>query len=120
METMYATSKTKKSMKNYITHIKRKKSDGYADITAIITGALPGYRIKSLGPRPLLKVGEDTILDTIISNLNKSIPDCDIILTIGYQADKVIKSVQNIRLVENQLFESTNESEELRLAFNIL
>ena len=43
----------------------------------------------------------------------------EIITVVGCNATKVIKKVRgNVRIVENQIYATTNTSESMRLAFN--
>lgn len=90
------------------------------DLSIIILGAMIGYRMKSYGPKSMITLSTgETILENQLSVINKAYAGCDIILTIGFEADKMIKKCPpGIRLVENQLFETTNILEEVRLAIN--
>ena len=89
-------------------------------LTVIIPAAGMGHRMKSYGPKCLLPLNQqDTIITKIISNVQKIYPFSEIITIIGFEADKVIKVLpKNTRVVENQLYESTNIVESLRLAIN--
>jgi hypothetical protein len=90
------------------------------DLSIIILGGSMVYRMKSYGPKSLIKLSnQQTIIENQISVISLAYPDCEIILTTGFEADKIVKNrPQNIRLVENQLHESTNLLEEIRLALN--
>jgi len=88
-------------------------------ITIIILAANIGYGMKSYGPRSLLTINDQTFLDYQTSIIKQVFPNSDIILVTGFMADRVIKKCPStIRIVENQLFETTNEIEQLRLALN--
>jgi len=89
-------------------------------LSVIILGSLPGYRMKSYGNKSLLKLPDgNSVLEKMVENILLKFKNAEIILTIGFQADKVIKSsLSGIRLVENQLYEQTNIMEEVRLGIN--
>lgn len=89
------------------------------DIAIAVLSAGIGNRIKSYEPRSLLKLGTKTLIDHQISVLNNSFHSPEIIGVFGYLVDKIAKKVRGkIRIIENQLYEETNTSESLRLAFN--
>lgn len=90
-----------------------------SQITIIILGGTPLYRMRTYGPTPLIKFDNQTLFDAITERVCLAFPNNEIILTVGFQANKVIRYVpNNIRIVENQLYEETNLTEELRLAIN--
>lgn len=96
------------------THVNRQ------DITVIILAANISYGMKSYGPRSLLHVNErETFLDYQINLIKTVYPTSDIMLVVGFLADRIIrKRPEGIRIIENQIFEDTNEAAQLRLAFN--
>ena len=105
-----------KSETRFITTIRSTERE---NITTIILAAGAGYRMKSYGPKCLLRFNGTTIIENQIHNVKKSIPRGDIIVSLGFECDKVIKHLpKGIRVVENQLYEDTNTSESLRLAIN--
>ena len=90
-----------------------------ADTTVAILGAGIGSRIKSYEPRSLIKIGTKTLLEHQISAISNCFESPEIITVVGCRAERVIKKVRgNVRIVENQLYETTNTSESIRLAFN--
>ena len=100
----------------YTRHIKDTKDD---NIVFIILSAGVGNRMRSYGPKCLFKTSEETILDKQISIIKSNFPQNEIILVVGFEANKVIKKIpDDIRVVENQLYQTTNSSESLRLAVN--
>ena len=100
----------------YTRHIKDTKDD---NIVFIILSAGVGNRMRSYGPKCLFKTSEETILDKQISIIKSNFPQNEIILVVGFEANKVIKKISDdIRVVENQLYQTTNSSESLRLAVN--
>ncbi len=89
------------------------------EIAIAILSAGSGSRIKSYEPRSLLKIGNQALIDHQIKTVQNCFEDPEIINVIGCHAKKVIKKTKGkIRIVENQLHESSNSSESLRLAFN--
>lgn len=96
-----------------------KESSSYEDLSVVILGSIPNHKMRSYGPKPFIKVNGITILDNIIEQVNSKFPGCEILLTVGYYADKIMKYIPDeIRIIENQLFDNTNTVEECRLALN--
>ena len=90
------------------------------DITIIILAANIGYGMKTYGPKSLITVNSSETLIEYQINLLKSIfPLSDILLVVGFHADKIIrKCPSGVRIIENVLFETSNEVEQVRLALN--
>jgi len=90
------------------------------NITIIILAANIGYGMKSYGPKSLLNINQhETLLEYQLNLLQTSFPNSDIIVVVGFLADRLIKRCPpGIRIVENQLFETTSEVEQTRLALN--
>ena len=106
-------------MSRFITDITKKKNKLKKDDIAIsILSAGIGSRIKSYEPRSLLKIGSKTLLEYQIDTLNHCFHSPEIIGVFGYDAQKIIKKFDHLRIIENQLYETTNSSESLRLAIN--
>ena len=96
-----------------------KKTNNKSDIAVIILSAGVGNRIKSNEPRSLIKIGGKTLIEHQINFVENNIEDAETIGVFGYSADKIIKKIAGrIRIVENQIFDKTNNSESLRLAVN--
>lgn len=89
-------------------------------LSVIILAGTIGYRMKSYGPQCLFRTSDkQTILDLQVQVINMAYPNSEITIVTGFEADKVIKKApQNLRIVENQLYEDTNTIEEARLALN--
>lgn len=88
-------------------------------ITVALLSAGIGNKIKSYEPRSLLKLKGKTLIENQINTINDAFGSPDIVCVVGCYANKVIKKVKkSIRFVENQIFEETNSSESLRLAYN--
>lgn len=93
-------------------------------ISVIILSDCPGYRMKSYGSMPLVNIDTKHLIDLQIEAIKKAYKFYEIILCVGFDADKIAKYVCNkynkinIRIVENQLFNSSNSCEAIRLALN--
>ena len=98
--------------------IQKIKKDKFSTSVVILSAGV-GNRIKSYEPRSLLKIGGDTLLDHQIQTVNNAFQNPEVIVTLGYSANKVIKKTKsNLRVVENQLYSSTGSLESLRLGVN--
>tara|TARA_R110000824_G_scaffold185898_2_gene366997 strand:- start:6972 stop:7709 length:738 start_codon:yes stop_codon:yes gene_type:complete len=89
-------------------------------LSVIIPVAGMGHRMKSYGPKCLFPTSRNrTILDRTLGNVKKVFPHSEIIVIVGFEADKIIETLPPyVRIVENQLYEETNIVESLRLAIN--
>lgn len=107
-------------MSRFTTNITTKKKNrlNNADIAITILSAGVGSRIKSYEPRSILKIGSKTLLEHQLETINRCFSGPEIICVFGYDAQKIIKKFDKIRIIENQLYETTNSSESLRLAIN--
>jgi len=90
------------------------------NLTIIILAANICYGMRSYGPKSLLNVNDkETLLEYQINLLKVVFPNADIILVVGFYADKIIKRCPvGVRIIENQLFETSSEVEQVRLALN--
>ena len=89
------------------------------DISIAILSAGIGARIKSYEPRSMIKIGSKTLIGHQINTLEQCFESPEIIAVVGYGADKITKRVRgSVRIVENQIYQETNTSESMRLAFN--
>jgi choline kinase len=66
--------------------------------------------MKSYGPKPLIELsGRETVIGRQLRILRGSFPRAEIIVVVGYEAERVIKSLPcNIKIVENELHDQTN------------
>lgn len=107
----------------FVTTIKRdKKPTGpKANLSVIILCAGIGYRMKSYGAKALLKFSDGSrVIDRIIESVELTYNCPEVIVTTGFESDKIASYLpKNIHIVENQLYESTNTVEELRLGLNV-
>ena len=67
----------------------------------------------------MIKIGSQTLIEHQVSIIRQCFNFPEIIGVVGYEADRVIKKMRGkIRIVENQDYTQTNNSESIRLAFN--
>lgn len=111
----------------YVTRTKSKNTESkpQADlITVILLCDSPGYRMKSYGPLPLISIKNTRLIDFQIKAIQQTFDNFEIILCVGFDAEKICKYVRSkyaslpIRVVENQLFNSSNSCESLRISIN--
>ena len=98
-----------------IRHIKAINEPTPIDI--IIPAAGLGRRMKSYGPKPLIRVkGSKTILDNQLRVFKKLLPNANIILVCGFQALQLMNSTpSNIIKIENENYETTNVARSIGL-----
>jgi hypothetical protein len=93
-------------------------------ISVILLCDSPGYRMKSYGPLPLINIASHKLIDMQIKAIQQTLLNFEIILCVGFDSDKIVKYIRSkysnlpIRIVENQLFNSSNNCESARLALN--
>ena len=104
---------------------KRKNENKTEELVSIILlSDSPGYRMKSYGAIPIIQIGRQRLIDIQIESIKKTFVNFEIILCVGFDAEKVYKYIRtrhknlNIRIVENQLYHSSNSCESLRLSLN--
>lgn len=95
----------------------RQVKDGFSVI--ILCGNM-GYRMKSYGPKSLLTFPDGTlVIERLLETVELHFPNSEIVVGTGFEADRVISRLPNgVHVVENQLYETTNDVEELRLCLN--
>lgn len=119
MKTKYATTK-KSNKKGNIIH---KNSEL---ISVVLLCDSPGYRMKSYGPISLVEINNKKLIDIQITAIKETFPNFELIVCLGFDSEKVYRYIRskydniNIRFVENQLYNSSNSCESLRLSLNNL
>lgn len=106
---------------NRFTYPAKKSGAGKNELlSVIILASSAGHRMRSYGPKCLLKDKYGlTLLEHHAQIYTSLFPNCEIICVVGFEADKVIKNKpDNVRIVENENFEETNEVADLRLGLN--
>jgi NDP-sugar pyrophosphorylase family protein len=117
-------NKKKVPKKRIIKNKKPKPIEENDLVSIIILADLPGYRMRSYGPTPLINLGNKYLIDLQIDCIRKIFAKYEIILCVGFDGDKITKHVRNkykninIRIVENQTFNHSNTCESLRLSIN--
>ena len=114
---------SKKRHKNITTpKAKDRKEERFTSI--VILGDNYGYRMKSYGPLPLVEIQNKTLLEHQLESIRAVYADYEVILCCGFQSDRVYKFVkknlseENIRIVENQVYEFSNTAESARIGIN--
>ena len=98
-------------MKNTTEAIRRKKG-----LSIIIPAAGLGSRMKSYGPKPLIKVGNQSLIRRQIDILRECFYSPEIILVCGYESCKVMDNTpSNIIKVENESYNETNVSRSIAI-----
>ena len=89
-------------------------------VSVIIPAAGMGRRMKSYGPKPLIKIGNSTIIKNQVSLLQSYIPNSNIILVCGFRAEKLMNETpSHILKVENELYEQTNVVRSIAMGLRI-
>lgn len=100
------------------------KDDSKKLMTIILLCDSPGYRMKSYGPLSLIGIGSKRLIDIQISAIKEAFKEFELVLCLGFDSEKVCRYIKtkypklNIRIVENQLYNSSNSCESLRLSLN--
>lgn len=87
----------------------------------IIPAAGMGKRMKSYGPKSLIKVDDNnTILDRQISIIRYTFNNPEIILVGGFEFEKIQKHTKNkrLKLVKNEDFETTNVMSSIKIGLS--
>lgn len=93
-------------------------------ITIVLLCDSPGYRMKSYGPISLINISNQKLIDLQIKAIQQTFTNFEIIMCLGFDAEKTCKYIRSkysglpIRIVENQLFNSSNSCESARIALN--
>tara|TARA_R100001132_G_C3273955_1_gene96001 strand:- start:768 stop:1454 length:687 start_codon:yes stop_codon:yes gene_type:complete len=103
-------------MNRFISEIKKSYDD---NISVAILGNETDYRVRSYGPKCLLKHGSSTIIQNQIKLIGETSCISDLVVVLGFECEKIINYIpEHVRIVENQLYSETNSSESLRLVIN--
>lgn len=91
--------------------IKGRKKFG-ADLTVIIPAAGIGKRMKSHGAKPLIELApSESVLTRQLRIIKQVYPKAEIIVVVGFQADRLIKHLcifSKVKVVENELYEESS------------
>jgi choline kinase len=98
-------------LKNTTEVIRRKKG-----LSVIIPAAGIGSRMKSYGPKPLIRVGNQSLVRRQIEILRDCFYSPEIVVVSGYESCKVMNSLpNNIIKIENERYSETNVSRSIAL-----
>jgi len=93
-------------------------------ITVAILGENHGYRMKSYGPISLINLHGKTLLEKQINTIKSAYQNYEIIICTGFETDKIGNYIRekypldDIRMVENQIYLNSNCCESTRLCVN--
>lgn len=93
-------------------------------VTVVLLCDSPGYRMKSYGPLSLITINNVKLIDIQIMAIKEAFANFELIICLGFDSEKVCRYIRskypnlNIRIVENQLYHSSNSCESLRLSLN--
>lgn len=97
----------------------RKQADGLA---VVVSSPHKTHRSINLStPQALIQIGKKTLIEHQVSTIQKAYPNAEIIITVGYQANKIYEQLKkyNIRLVYNSNFDIANSLYDLGLALYV-
>lgn len=80
-------------------------------ISIIIPAAGMGYRMKSYGPKALIKLNKRyTIIERQIRILKKNYPESEIFVVVGFESEKIIAALSrySVKFIFNPIHEETN------------
>ena len=96
-------------------HKIRSKKD--TNITVIIPSAGEGRRMKSYGPKSLIDLTKENILQRQIRIINKALDTVSFIMVAGFDCDKLMDACPDYFLkLENENYDITNVSRSIALA----
>lgn len=86
-------------------------------LSIVIPAAGMGRRMKSYGPKSLLDLGNgQTVLGRQLEILRRVHPRADVVLVVGYLADKVAQAATpDVRIVENENYYDTGVARSIEL-----
>jgi hypothetical protein len=94
---------------NHISPVSKPRNVKYS---VIIPAAGMGSRMKSYGPKSMLKIKPDvTILDNQLKNIYKNLPKVEIIVVHGFEGHRVHREYSNrpnVKCVANPQYETSN------------
>lgn len=87
------------------------------DLSIVIPAAGLGRRMKSYGPKALIELRRgQTILGRQIAILRSHFPSADVVVVVGFEADRVLRTLPpDVISVENELHSVTNVARSLDL-----
>ncbi len=83
----------------------------------ILAGGV-GFREKKQGVKALTQIGENTLVEHQLRVLRHVYPKAIVTVTVGFEAERIIKSKLNVAFIENTRWDEFNSVEEMRLYLN--
>ncbi len=78
-------------------------------LSVIIPSASEGIRMKSVGPRSLIPIGNQSLIEYQANNIRDVFPNSEIILVSGFDSTRLMnKAPKGIICVENERYTETN------------
>ena len=93
-------------------------------VSVVLFSENHGYRMKSYGPVPLIKIDGKSLIETQINAIKSTFSNFEIILCSGFETERTVNFIKekfnniNIRVVENQVHYNSNCCESARLCIN--
>ena len=90
-------------------------------IGVIIPAAGMGRRMKSYGPKPLIRIGNSTVIKNQIHLIHTYITDPLIVLVCGFKAESLMNQTpSSILKIENERYEETNVVRSIGMALRVI
>lgn len=97
-------------------HEQGKRAGKAVKISVVIPAAGLGRRMKSYGPKSLLRLGSENVLRRQVRLIRKNLPGCDIVVVVGFEAVRVRRSLPaGVKVVVNDGFETNNVAHSIAL-----
>lgn len=88
-------------------------------ISVVIPAAGVGRRMKSYGPKPLIKLNNETVIRRQIRLIRHVFPKSSVVAVTGFESERVRKSLPtDVRVVNNHDYEHTNVSRSVLLGLS--
>jgi choline kinase len=89
-------------------------------LTILIPAAGPGRRMRSYGPKALIKLDDNlTLIQRQLHLLRNTFPLAEIVVIVGFEADKICKELPRyVHTVYNDAYEDTNVAHSLMLGLS--
>src|SRR3982751_246557 len=103
--------------------MRRPRRSNSRNLSIVIPAAGVGRRMKSFGPKSLIELGDgQTVLSRQLHILRSTYPTADIVLVLGHEADRIIRSLPSasgIKVVENENHSETNVARSLAMGIRV-
>jgi hypothetical protein len=91
------------------------------ELTVVISATNAGRRMKGRGPKALIDIGNgETVISRQILMAEKAMPEAQVVVVVGYCADKVKKALpKHVIVIENENYLDTNVSRSLLMGISL-